>query len=756
MAMNTETDSTPLVDDNNNNKSPYAFSKHKTYWILIITVIVILVICLILYFVLREEEESTRPETRNEYFEKQFLTIPSNDSCSNLSYVLGSEPHVAIDQRTYELATILTTIFTELGYDVIRDNISNMVFDHYISSSLTLTLPNTTNINIDLSNSYIPGDQETNTTLRSRAWQPFSASGNIIAPLLYVGSATNQQLDYLQFNLSLNLSNYIALVTNGGRAGRAENIGRRNMKGMIQFESNWNDPETVYPNGPYRPNTGFMYGRIRGNTGCPGNVNPSRLIDKCGYNISNYDDLFPSIKYNVPSIIISAENGMNIFQLFSDLNNETINDGLCNVLPDNWHPGNLPIDRVCIGGNIIANLNVENQIEYNDTIQNVYGYFEGDTYPDEIVMIGAHRDAWGLGAADDISGTVTMMEIARALSVLRDDYNWSSRRSLMFGSWDGEEWGLYGSVEFNEGNKNREFVDKIVTYINFDMTVTGENMVFLSNPLFRELLFDSSKELYYPYNNDEFSTTMSLYDVWNELNPSGNLRLVTTGSDYGAFEYYSGIPTLGVRFDTYPNSFPDVYHTFYDLNGILDLYMDPQWKYAQRIASLGGLLMLKIAQAQILPWDVLRFADKMSEWVDDLINRANSVDDCSIDEYVDDLKDAVVDFKNSADLFDKKVKAYVRNNNYDEDNMDPNEVEKYNNILREMMRGLTLKYPQGMPSNRWYKQIIIDPGSKRFPYIWDTITVGCSAQDLQTAFMLTSNMIYNVSQLLHSIEDVTV
>lgn len=222
--------------------------KRKSTWCIITAVIIVAVtVFLTIYFVTNDGSSAAADERpRNQYIEQQFLQIPSNDSCSNLSRILASEPHVAIDSRTLELATILSNMFDEMEYDVIRDNLSNMVFDHYISSSLSLSLPNTTNFQIDLSNAFISGDDETNTSLRHRAWQAFGASGNVSAPLLYVGTASDAHLNYLAFNLSFNLSQYIAVVTNGDRAGKAERIGMRGMLGMIQFESNYNDPDTVY------------------------------------------------------------------------------------------------------------------------------------------------------------------------------------------------------------------------------------------------------------------------------------------------------------------------------------------------------------------------------------------------------------------------------------------------------------------------------------------------------------------------------
>ena len=215
---------------------------------------------------------------------------------------------------------------------------------------------------------------------------------------------------------------------------------------------------------------------------------------------------------------------------------------------------------------------------------------------------------------------------------------------------------------------------------------------------------------------------------------------------------YSGIPCTGVRFDTYPASFPDVYHTFFDLNGVLDL-MDPEWGYAQQIAKLGGLLMLKVAQAQILPWDVLRFGVKMKEWIDvDLIDYANSTDfNCSLDEYLDDLYNAVDEFREGTELFHDERKKYEDRYNNEEDNMDAEEVRKFNVILMELTRMLTLEFPDGLPGSKWFKQMIIDPGSKRYPYIWNIISDGCDDDELRYAFNLTSTMILDAAELLNSI-----
>ncbi len=121
--------------------------------------------------------------------------------------------------------------------------------------------------------------------------------------------------------------------------------------------------------------------------------------------------LFPAIHHNLSMMAISPNVAMEIFEIMQEES-----DSACNSsLPSEW-TSSLPID-LCLGASdeVMAQMVTSNELHYNDTIQNVYGYLEGEECPDEIVMIGAHRDAWGLGACDDISGTVTVLEIARSL-----------------------------------------------------------------------------------------------------------------------------------------------------------------------------------------------------------------------------------------------------------------------------------------------------------------------------------------------------
>ena len=70
----------------------------------------------------------------------------------------------------------------------------------------------------------------------------------------------------------------------------------------------------------------------------------------------------------------------------------------------------------------------------------------------------------------------------------------------------------------------------------------------------------------------------------------------------------------------------------------------------------------------------------------------------------------------------------------------------------QLTRMLTLEPDsEGMPNAKWFKQMIIDPGSKRYPYIWDTITNGCDETEMRLAINMTAEMIWDAGQLLQSI-----
>jgi len=733
----------------------------------------------------------------NKYFEEQFATIPSNDSCFAYSKEFASKPHVAGMAQTRVLGSMFGEIMEDLGFEVTYDDIQNAVLDHYNSSSLMV---NGRFVNLD--QDPVDGQNETFTAFRSKAGVAYTPSGNVTAPLLYVNYGLASDYITLRDDYGIDFENagtgYIALAKRYWPTYQAQYAAMYGLKGVILFDDFYVENASLqYPDTSALPNSAHrMDGRAVNRVSCPGSPDLNRLSEECGVNVTN-DWLFPAIAHDIPMMAISPVAAIEIFLRMHNESDEACSSsnwpeptgfettGFESTLPfDDWSlpsgfESSLPIQE-CIGGTgqVMANMVTVNELHYNDTIQNVYGYWEGEVYPDEIVMIGAHRDAWGMGACDDISGTVSVLEIARSLSVLRDDYGWRPKRSLMFGSWDGEEWGLYGSVAFNEGDN--EWKDRVVAYLNFDMTVVGGALKLGGNPMFRELLLETAQEIEYPYqhmtehNNADDNNNWTLYDSWYDFDATDELEnsidVTVCNTDYCPFEFHSGVPTAGINFMG-DFSLATTYHTFYDLTGWMDV-VDPKWDFAESIATMGGLLMVKISQEHLLPLDVVRLAMKMEEWaVVDLATHLNETEmegNCTfnssnfgdigggavamatLEEIIGNLVRAAIDFEDLYNRTESEIES--AGGVIDEDLSET--VSTINGVLKNVMKRLS--YSEGTPASKWYKQLLWGNwGTTKFPWIWSFISNGCEDEDydeFQKAFDITINAINNVSALLMNAE----
>eukprot|EP01083_Nonionella_stella_P261223 889701_1 len=160
------------------------------------------------------------------------------------------------------------------------------------------------------------------------------------------------------------------------------------------------DPELVCPNGPWLPPTGVQRGSIKF-ASCPGNPDLERMEKLCGID---------SMQQAVPSIPVMPLSYMNAEILFNYMIDAV-------SAPDEWQ-GGIDVDYKVDSYDFMINLNVETDLKVDDLTQNIYGIIEGEEFADQVVMIGAHRDSWVYGAQDDVSGTVTILEVAKGFGAL--------------------------------------------------------------------------------------------------------------------------------------------------------------------------------------------------------------------------------------------------------------------------------------------------------------------------------------------------
>jgi N-acetylated-alpha-linked acidic dipeptidase len=194
-------------------------------------------------------------------------------------------------------------------------------------------------------------------------------------------------------------------------------------------------------------------------------------------------------------------------------------------------------------------LNLVNEQEYVITpMWNVIGIING-SISDEVVILGNHRDAWiAGGAGDPNSGSAAMNEVVRSFGAALAT-GWKPLRTIVFASWDGEEYGLIGSTEWVE-----EFLPWLngtaVAYLNVDVGTTGPNFKASAAPLLNKALIETTKLVLSP---NQTVVGQTVYDLWNK-----HISTMGSGSDFTAFQDYAGVPSVDMGFSGGKNT--PVYH----------------------------------------------------------------------------------------------------------------------------------------------------------------------------------------------------
>src|SRR5438105_1336005 len=328
-------------------------------------------------------------------------------------------------------------------------------------------------------------------------------------------------------------------------------------------------------------------------------MNPNGDPSTPGYPSTENAKRIPLAQMEVPRIPVLPMSYGNAGELLRGLSGKSIPQQWQGGLGFRYHVGPGPVRaRVAVATD--ANTNPYKEI------WDTFGVIRGSTYPNEIVMIGGHRDAWGPGAADNVSGTVSVLEAARAIAE-QAKAGRKPKRTIVFATWDAEEWGLIGSTEYVEEDSLR-LSKSAVAYLNQDDIAQGPNFSSGGSPSLRALLRDVAKGVPDP------SREGSVYDVWRKR---ANLAADSLepqmgdpggGSDFAGFYNHLGIPIADWGY----GGAPGVYHSAYDSYHWMSKFGDPTYAYHKTTATVSALFVSRLANADIVPFDYEEFARTMS------------------------------------------------------------------------------------------------------------------------------------------------
>jgi N-acetylated-alpha-linked acidic dipeptidase len=409
------------------------------------------------------------------------------------------------------------------------------------------------------------------------------------------------------------------------------------------------------------------------------------------------------------------------------------------VVPDTWK-GALPLTYRFGGtGKTVVRL----KLAFNwDLVPayNVIARLPGKEFPDEWVVRGNHHDAWVIGARDPMSGLTPMLEEARALSQLRAKTGWQPKRTMIFCAWDAEEPALLGSTEWCEQHAD-ELRKKVVAYINTDGSSRGFLAASGSHSL-ENLAGQVAREVMDPETN--VSVSDRLRASWlvkgNEERkklakerPTLHLEALGSGSDYTPFIQHLGISSFNVAFSGEAQG--GEYHTCFDTFDHFSRFVDPDNSYGIALAKVCGRLALRLADADILPFDFRgasqtydRYIAEVQKLADDLRKQTDETNKQLSEGLVKLAADPMIPFTapkpkvavpflnfatllNAADelkaataAYDKALQAALKNGR----KFTSTELQSLNQTLFLAERALLSD--KGLPRRPWFRHQIYAPG----------------------------------------------
>ncbi|MGH7665158.1 MAG: M28 family peptidase [Gemmatimonadaceae bacterium] len=504
---------------------------------------------------------------------------------AELAGPLSARPHVAgsVGQRAF--ADTLVAWLTTWGYE--PEVATYRVYLPWATEvSLSLVAPE--QIEFSLAEAPITGTGQLPEPQYLWA-NGYSGVGTVEAPVVYANYGLHEDYDRLAAS-GVDVGGKVVVA----RYGRSY----RGIKARLAEENGaaalvlYSDPRDdgwfrgdPYPDGPWRPRTGVQRGSVKNGAGDP--TTPGAP------STATADRLAPAASpHELP--------GIPVVPVSADVAGEILSRLTGSVLPDSDWQGSLPFRYHLGPGPAVVRLEVDDDRDGPDAgyrdVSNVLARIEGSEWPDEWVIVGAHIDAWGPGANDNVSGTASMLAAAKAVRALADG-GFRPRRTIVFAGWDGEEWGLIGSTEWVE--EHAEVLSaSAVAYLNQDM-IAGSRFGASASPSLKPLIRAAASVI--PSRGE------TLGDEWARSDSLLSIGNLGGGSDFAGFYHHLGIPSAGHGFGGPYGA----YHSAYDTRRAVEI-VDPGYEHQSLSSELVAILALRLANAEVLPYDYVAFAREVA------------------------------------------------------------------------------------------------------------------------------------------------
>lgn len=635
---------------------------------------------------------------RQAELEGAFRAVPTPERARLDLWALTSAPHVAGTPEDYETAKFVLEQFRAADLDA-----------EIVEYRVLLPMPR--EVKVDLVEPFkregpTPegGDNPDKAAQDPRvvpAFNAYSPSGDVTARVVYANYGLPEDYERLK-ELGVDVAGNIVLVRYGKcfRGVKAYVAQQNRAAGLLIYSDPADDgyrQGDAYPRGPWRPPTAVQRGSIlflTEHTGDP--LTPGIAATKGAQRLTLKDA--PTLP-RIPTTPISYEDASPILENLGGP-----------VAPQAWQ-GALPLTYHTGPGAAKVHLKLAMDFRVRP-IWNVTARIPGTSEPDSWVVLGNHRDAWTYGAVDPNSGTAPLLAVARGLGQLLKQ-GWKPQRTIILASWDAEEFGLIGSTEWVE--EHAEMLSRhAVAYLNMDSGVSGTHFGASAVPSLGRLIREVTRDVADP------GTGRPLFSVWSKeaksvrreggipfvvmntppVMPASEARVgdLGSGSDYTPFLQHVGVPALDIGF---AGSY-GVYHSVYDNFNWMQQFGDPTFRYSVAAAQVYGMLALRLANAEVLPFDFEDYGKALQAYLNDLEEESKK-GDASGKLQVEEVDNAASRFTAAAQKLGGKLSTASSGGT-----IPAGRLSEVNQALMEVERSFLL--PGGLPGRAWFRHAFYAPG----------------------------------------------
>jgi N-acetylated-alpha-linked acidic dipeptidase len=623
--------------------------------------------------------------------EAEFQAIPSPEKARAWHRFFTAEPHPAASERNNQLADYIAGEWRKQGWEDVV--LRRYIVLHSRPRSVSLEMIAPVNFKAGLREDAYDVDPATKNPGVSSSYFGYSASGDVTAEVIYAHSGNPEDYDVLRKN-GISVKGKIVLVRYSNpysyRGFKALTAEREGAAAILIYSDPAEDGFSrgkVFPDGPWGPESHIQRGAITYDYIVPGDPTTPGWASLPGAR-----HIPVSEARSLPKIIGLPLSWRDAKPLLENMDGPEA--------PKEWQ-GALPI-KYRLTGSVKVHLKVEMETNMQPYTV-VEARLRGSDLPDEWVLLGNHRDAWAFGGVDPSSGTSSMMELTRAMGELKRR-GIRPRRTLIVCSWDGEEYALTGSTEWGEQFAG-DLGKKLVAYLNVDESVAGAALTAAEPGLsfdaeavgsLAPMIVEASRDV-------RMSSGKTLYDSWrvthmrdkksDALPSDGDLveTQIGSGSDHTVFLNFLGRPVIGLAF----TGDYGVYHSQYDDHYWMSHLGDPSFEYHAALTRIWGLLALRLANADLLPFDFSFYGKTIGRFLDELDQRTRLGENVNLQS----LRARIADFEKAGRALNISVTRALAHG--------PLEDRSVSDVNQRIMRvESNWLAPQGIPGRPWFKHLL--------------------------------------------------